>query len=533
VVTPLFLLACGPVPGEAPADPTPAMGAVPSLIRLSLDLRGVRPSIDEITRVEADPGEVDTLVDTFLADVRFGDRVRSLFADTWRTRYESYNIKAANYGLTDEATFETSVGEAPLQVLAYIAVNDLPYTDLVTADWTLADETLGSVWPVDYPAGASGWLRVPYTDGRPHAGVLASNTLWWRYYSNESNANRGRANQISRILLCNDYLSRPIAFDPDVLLVDPEDVGAAVQTNSTCVNCHSSLDPLASYLYGFWWYDLPSAAESTTYHAERETLWRTHTGVAPAYYGDPGYSLEDLGDQIAADPRFTSCAVEQVFEALLRRDAGVDDVDALATHRDAFLEGGVTLRALFRSVVQDPRYRAGPTSVAGYVPKKLVSADLLASEVADLTGFDWRFQAKAMLASDRSGLRTLAGGVDGDGVTVAPTLPNPTLLLVQERLAELAAAYAVEHDAASPVADRRLFGDIDFTETPDTARAPMITQLQDLHLRVLGEHAATDSAAIGDDLDLWSAVYAVDGTTRAAWGAVLGALLRDPALLLY
>ena len=47
-----------------------------------------------------------------------------------------------------------------------------------------------------------------YQDGRPAAGVLATNGLWWRYRSTASNANRKRANQASRILLCQDYLVR-------------------------------------------------------------------------------------------------------------------------------------------------------------------------------------------------------------------------------------------------------------------------------------------------------------------------------------
>ena len=39
----------------------------------------------------------------------------------------------------------------------------------------MANPMLGEIWPVDYPDGAEGWQQATYTDGRPGAGVLATN----------------------------------------------------------------------------------------------------------------------------------------------------------------------------------------------------------------------------------------------------------------------------------------------------------------------------------------------------------------------
>ena len=44
---------------------------------------------------------------------------------------------------------------------------------------------------------------------------------------------------------------RPIQFDLDVNLLDEAAVTDALRTNPACVNCHVSLDPIASYLFGF------------------------------------------------------------------------------------------------------------------------------------------------------------------------------------------------------------------------------------------------------------------------------------------
>jgi hypothetical protein len=515
------LLAC--VSAPTPEAEVPEMSAVDLLERASLDLRGVRPTVAEIEAVEADPDAVEGVIDDLLQDERFAGRVRDMWAEVYLTRTESYAITGSTFGV-DDAAFMASVGDEPLRVLGYIAENDLPYTDLVTADWTMADENLAAAWPIDHPG--EGWTRSTYTDGRPAAGVLAGNGLWWRYTSTDSNANRKRANQISRIFLCNDYLSRPIEFDRNINLLDGEAVQDAITTNPSCQSCHSSLDPIASYLFGFWWYDYTNPTEAVYYFPEREPRWQGYTEVAPSWYGEPGYTLADLGQQIAGDHRYPECFVQQAYELLLRRDVTLDDTNALVRHRNAFIEGGLTVRALLRSIVDDPRYRAGVTDADGYVPKKLVTADLLAAEIEDLTGFRWTYTGQDMLGTDTVGVRTLAGGADGYNTTATATTPNATLVLVQERLAEAAAAWVVANEPD------RLFT-VDFTETPETDRDAMIAQIQSLHLRLFGHRVSADGDEVAAGLELWQSIYAVERDPEGAWIGVLSALLRDPDLLLY
>lgn len=522
-----LLAGCGADGGVVVAEaPEPRMTAVEALVRTSLDLRGVRPTAEEVAAVEADPAALEALVDGFFDDPRFEGRVRDLWAEVYLTRTPPLYVSAASYGLEDQAAFAAAVGEEPLRVLAEVAANDLPWTDLVTADWTMADATLAAIWPLEREAG-EGWTRARYTDGRPAAGVLATNALWWRYGSTGSNANRKRANAVSRIFLCQDYLVRPIEFDRNVNLLDEAAVADAIATNPACVNCHASLDPLASYLFGFWWYDPSNVLEVSRYFPERERRWADYTGVAPSYYGELGYTLADLGRQIAGDARFPSCAVEQAWTLLLREAPGLEEDDAVLGHRDAFIAGGLTARALLGSIVRDPRYRAGATDTAGYVPRKMATPELLASAVEDLTGYRWTYAGYDLMGTDQVGYRTLAGGLDGYEVTAAATTPNATLALVQERLAEAAAWYAV-HDEPT-----RLFGEVDFSETPATGRAAMVRQLQALHLRIFGRRIAADGEEVAANLELWEALHAVERDGRAAWAGVLSALLRDPDFLLY
>jgi len=307
----------------------------------------------------------------------------------------------------------------------------------------------------------------------------------------------------------------------------------ALKTNPACIACHVSLDPLASYFYGFWTYIDGSAVDATEYHPEREVLWQTYTDVAPGFYGEPGHSLQDLGIQIASDNRFAECAVEQTYSLLLRRKVTLDDTDHLTNHWNAFLSGGLTLRSLVRSVVDDPNYRTGSTTEDGPVTLKMVTPDLLGSVVKDLTGFDWRYLGFDMLKSDMVGMRTLSGGADGYTVTADATSPNATLVLVQQRLAEAASDYSVEKERTEEMASRRLFTVIGFTETPDSDEEKMRKQIRLLHQRVLGNVVEDDGPEVEANLELWKNLYAVSGDPAEAWKGLLYALLRDPDFLFY
>lgn len=514
------------------ASTAPAMGALHLLRRASLDLRGVLPSADELEAVEADHGAVDGLVHGYLSDPRFAGRIRDLWAPIYQTRLDYFSISASSYGLDDTPLFNASVGEEPLQILGYIAEHDLPYTDLVTADWTVANEVLAEAWSLDYPEDASGWQRSYYTDSRPSAGVLSANGLWWRYGSTYSNANRGRANAVSKMLLCSDYLSKPIAFDRNVNLLDGGAVNDALKNNEGCLACHYSLDTFAAYFWGFYYNDIYSRLDMTTYHAEREYMYEPAVGTAPGYYGTPGYNLNDLGKQIAGDNRYPACFVEQAFKQLNGREAELADTETLNHMRDVFIEGGLTVRPLIQGVIDGADYRAGERRGGAPALRKMMGPEMMASAIEDLTGFRFTYYGYDVMGTDTYGLRTLAGGVDGEFVTSPATEPTATMLLAHERLAQAAAWYVVEQDRANRD-DPRLFSHITFTETLQTDRDAMVDQVVDLHWRLFGDRVAPDGQEVEANLELWSELYESDGSVGDAWAGLLSVLLRDPDFLYY
>src|SRR5262249_52246559 len=105
---------------------------------------------------------------------------------------------------TPLSAMNRSIYDEPLRLIEHIVTTDQPYTKIVTADYTMADRTVATVWGLDH-SDADAWETTHWTDDRGAAGILASTALYLRYRSVAFNFNRGRANAISRSLLCHDF----------------------------------------------------------------------------------------------------------------------------------------------------------------------------------------------------------------------------------------------------------------------------------------------------------------------------------------
>ncbi|MCB9689134.1 MAG: hypothetical protein H6738_11700 [Alphaproteobacteria bacterium] len=540
--------AVAPIPGQ-PEDGVPVgtvslspdrvlhrLTDVELLTRISLDLRGVRPTPEEMDAVLADPSVLDDMIDAFLLDVRFERRLEDLWSEILHTRNGDWHVRFdvyadPLYGGWTEEKMVGHIGEEPLRMLSYLAANDLPYSDWVTGDWTMANVFLGNLFPVTYPENTKGWKRVSYTDHRPPVGVLATNGLWWFEGSMENNRNRGRANYVSRVFLCDDYLEHEVVFT-EVPGDSEAALGDAIDTDPACRSCHQTLDPIASHFYGFWWYyhdrGLPEMIEE--YHPEREPLWRDLTGIPPGFHGQDSRGLVDLGRLVSEHPAFAPCFVEHAWETTTRTDVDEAPVD-LSGIEQVFVDSGLRIRDVFRALVHHPAYRGDDARFA----LKMATPELLTSQVEGLTGFVWE-RAGRDLVNSAQGYSLLAGGSDGDVVTSPPPTSNVTTLLVQQRLAENAAAHVVQADRAL-TSGRLLFrDDLTFEETPDSGDDQRVrAQMVDLELRILGERLDPNTPEIDELMDLWALAWSLSerDPVEASWSAVVGVLLRDPDLVMY
>ena len=481
------LLACDPGPSDQLEAPR-------LLRRVSLDLRGTLPTVAELEAVEDDPTQIDVFVTEWLEDPAFEELLVHRLAERWHTRVDVFPIEYQDYLFEPEQeyAFERSVGDEPLRLVARIVAEDRAWDEVVTAEHTLANRLLLDIWPLDGAAQTDDeWVEATYTDSRPHAGVLTTNGLWWRYDTTVSNLNRGRIAAASRILLCEDYLDRPVSFAERDVDADP---AFAVLEDPACTSCHASLDPAAASLMGFWWVVLYSEPEFAYYHPERERLWDDYLQVSPAWHGVPIAGPQDLGRAMAADPRFHACAVSSFAGSYWGREAGWDDEVELAALRADFHAADHRVKPLIQSITAGDSYRKDePRLLAPYQLEALVS---------DLTGFVWEEDGARMLDSDRTGVRVLAGGVDGHAATSPQKTPGLTRTLVVKRMAELAA-----------VQDSALLDD----------------SIEDLHFRLLGRRATEDELAALQALER-AAQDAAPGQGRSA---VVAALLRDPEFVVY
>ncbi|MCB9681551.1 MAG: DUF1800 family protein [Alphaproteobacteria bacterium] len=539
-------------------------------VRISTALRARHPTAAELQAVADDPAALDALVDTWLDDPALGATIRSMYAEVLLQR--SVDLNYPPLGPLIDATRQELVGavaEEPLALIERVVTQGLPFTDIVTADWTVLDSTASQMWSGhDYPQGASGEQVVHYTDGRPLAGILSTNGLWARHVSAGSNYHRGRANLIADALLCEDFLARDVPIPGDLDLSDDAVVANALAERPECVSCHQALDPLAANLWDFH-PEYTTGAVATSYLAGCATgapflglcypfdPYRPALGLGrvllrlrePGYYGTPTDDLADVGADIAADPRFARCTVQRFWSWFTETPLEDAPFEVVARLQQDFVASGYDARALLRTIVTHPDFLAVDANrpeLAVRAPGPLVVRPFQHARIVEgITGFSWKVKVDDLLCTagrlgcygdvvlaedDVKGFRAMTGGVDGARVTSPTHTMTPVKALFAAALAEEAAGWVVRQELGIGAGTRRLFTQVDADTTDEvTVRA----QLASLHADVLAELVAPDDPAVDASFALWSTVLARGGSPLEAWKATLSAMLQSPQILLY
>ncbi len=532
-----LLAACAPEP--AAQEPT-GLGPVDQLVRVSMVLRGVRPTATELRAVAEEPDLIAVYTDAWLRDPLFGETVREIHDHAWRMSTDIVQLPASGtLARAPMARIKAGVLGGPARLAEHVVTTDLPYTETVTADWFVADGIAAAAWPdvegYDSDLPDDVWQRVQWGDGRPFAGLLSDSGLWLRYRSPNANYNRTRANALSRALLCHDFLE--VGTDAVDAAVDLSNLAAAENAIATvpgCIACHQDLDGLAGFLPFEPFWPVPSMVfPYRVYDASYEDQWQQMTGRPPVYFGEPGDDLADLGRAIAADPRFAECAARRFYGWFAQmRPADVPSDVAIELH-GVLVESGYDARQLARAAVLSSDLAAAGTLVA--TPRQL------ARTIEALTGFRWDVDVTTTccdaaagsssyglvdLSTDQYvGFDVVGGGYDGDGVLDPKRTLSTTGVAFQRRLAERAASYVVAHDlddlgGGSPLLLTRI--------VPPTGEESIVrAQLVDLHAAILAELVDEDDEEIDRSYELWSDAYERHEDLGDAWRVVLTAMLRD------
>ena len=281
--------------------------------------------------------------------------IRNGFAENPR-RYPPFRLheRAVQYGMA----------RAPLELIAHVVENDLPYTEIMTADYIMAnpvaakaygaatefeddsnatefkpaeilryfrrnrsmkvEEQPPGVWRVLEP----GHLSTEY----PHAGILNTTAFLRRYPTTATNRNRARSRWTYYHFLGFDIeKSAARTQDPEALA----DTNNPTMYNPACTVCHIPMDPVAGTFQNYG--NLGLYRDKNGGMDALPALYRSpKDGSATPYVRgdtwfrdmrDPGFSgmvapsnknsVQWLAKQIAADERFAEAAVRFWWPAVM------------------------------------------------------------------------------------------------------------------------------------------------------------------------------------------------------------------------
>ena len=298
------------------------------------------------------------------------DSNSGFFVDFTNIAYQLH-VDAAASGNQDEVyeylrRAQRGFARAPLELIAHVVENELPYTEILTADYVMANPYAAEGYgdqsvvfddpdSVDEfrPAQIVSYYRndqskvTEFTQDFgtrvidpgnlitdfPHAGILNTMAFLTRYPSTATNRNRARSRWTYYHFLGVDIeKSAPRTTDPDALA----DTNNPTMNNPACTVCHTVMDPVAGAFQNYGdegnyrdgWQGLDSLAGHYKYPDDPDN------NPTPYVYGDtwyrdmrtPGFdglaapdasnSLQWLAQAIVADDRFGVATVQFWWPAL-------------------------------------------------------------------------------------------------------------------------------------------------------------------------------------------------------------------------
>lgn len=468
------------------------------LARLSLDLRGVRASPEELAVVRTNPGAIPDFVSAWLAEPAFAEQM------AWRYNQRLHTavaLRATPRSFPMSEAEHRAMGWAPLAHVQQVLAQDRPFSEVVTAQ--ALPQHPDQAAALGWPHSGEAWATAVPPDGRPMAGILSSPTLWLVIDGDATSMNRQRANAVARVFLCADFLDREGSFEFSIAPEELQESESAAATDPACQSCHAALDPLAALFGGFSERSVNQPlAQAALYSTFTEDWFRSWT--EPAYYGAPIGDFSELGPAIAQDPRFDRCTTQFLAESLLGRPLEAED--PLVDWHQGYLDQDRQLRAFVADFVETADYRSPQGRTLSNEQLYFVALDL----AERLGGGDLSEVLSPLLWSPER--RVLAGGSDDFAVLEPNTTPS---LGHHLSMAWVARELALAVSLAGPANERQVR-----------------EQIAWLHGLILSHPVEPESAEVDALWQLYQDAGAWD-TPELAWDTVLQALIRHPQALVY
>lgn len=562
-----------------------------TLRKATIDLANRLPTPEEEAAVAAG-GEaaLDAALDGIMHEDAFFDRIRDMFGDLLLVDKLVHYFSAALFTLNwndwpgvqpyndgSQPTFgdpktgyiNRALAREPLDLIAYVVRNEKPFTEILTADYTVVNPFSAIAYGVDSQIQFADKLdehefheaHVAQVNGPlPQAGVLAMPAFLIRWPSTTSNVNRGRARRVLQAFLgtdIQDIISRPI----NVAMADES--SNPTRTAQPCTVCHSTIDPVAGAFRGFasnHWY--AQWNPEAPWHDEMFAPGFNGARM-PAEFNTKGPQW--LGRQLVADPRFGISMVRTVFAGLTGRTpltlpkdtrseeyparrAAWEAQDALLTRiTKDFVGSGWNLKTVVRAILASPYYRGAglsdavrPEDESAYAELgigQMLTPEALDRKITLLTGLHWRqpwHDVDKVTNKDRyfswlgNSYHSGYGGIDHDTIVKHATRPNGIMVNIVARMANEVTCDTAVREFGWPAASRRLFPLVELDEVPEIAGAPapdavkhIRANIQYLHKLLLGEILADDDPEIDRTFSLflsaWRELHDAKAITDIPW----------------
>ncbi len=560
-------------PVECPVTPPSAafpdvelLTPAQTLRKAALHLLGRPPTADETAAVEAggEPALRDAL-DVFMTENAFYDRLADIYNDVFFT--DTYLVRDG-VGTLNSATpdwpnvlkyfdkvtplppeqmarIKRAVSREPLSLVQYIVRNNLPFTDILLAPYTVFTPDSAFLYGDDAkfedPAHPNelqpGTLKVTRGDKElmsPHAGVLTSPMWLNRFPTTPTNRNRHRARKVYDQFLATDVLALASqAIDPAAgsAFANP------TRDASECAKCHRVVDPIAGAFQMFDKNNQEFLLDPPVWYPEM---------FAPGYGNELmptdqfKTGVQWLAKRVAEDPRFALATTYTVFRALTGQKALPYPTDtkhpdykqlltawetqdeALRAISGEFIAANYDLKLIFREVITSPYFRGvnmakAPTDtrraeLIAVGTGRLSTPELLTRKIQAIAGVRWGGVGTDLLTNE---YKILFGGIDSFDVTQRLTDINQIMAAVATRMAVEVACTATAFDFGKPPAERLLFPLVEAVDTPDFNEEAIRANLVHLHARVLGDEVAPDSKEVDASYTLFHETF-VQGVKNMA-----------------
>ncbi len=537
--------------------------------KATLGIAGRLPTADELTLVEGDAdADLDAALDGLLDEEAFYVRLKEVYNDLFLT--DKYRSGRRGTELIDRSRFpdafwyeagfppqeqrtpeqnaalqalesrtNAGVSREVLELVAYLARNNKPWTELVTAEYMMVNpfsaKSYGVSDLVEFADAEDITEFKPVTiPGYEHAGVL-SDPMWLnRFPTTTTNRNRHRARMVLKFFLATDILR--IADRP----VDSSAIAGFNPTlnDASCTVCHANIDPIAGTFQN--WNDTGAYKPPTE-----------------GWFGDmsqPGFKEETLpfddrlrgsnflGSRVAADPLFALATVQTLYKGLTGRDPVGAPSDSSDPEFDAksraylaqdavmqdiaaaFIDAGYNIKVAVKGIVTSPYFRATSAQdalrsadnaafLASLGTAQYLTPELLDRKIEAVTGYPWKRggsdTGRLLLRDDE--YRVYYGGIDSDSITSRITAPNGLMASVASRMAFEMSCRAGARDFTLLPENRILFPFVEVGYEPldengfaiPAAEVAIKSNIVHLFHRVLDQRVGLEDEELLAAYDLW------------------------------